>query len=99
MISELSYKTAFCTDYERLLCASVDALNRWRERREQISSSCITGKEVGDELMRLQADYAKAYSRLEKHKDYCELCRFVSKIAGRSDASVSTAVMERKHSA
>jgi len=36
-----------------------------------------------------QADYAKAYSRLEKHGDNCELCRFVMKIGGRSYASLS----------
>jgi len=59
----------------------------------------LRSKEAGDELMRLQADYAKAYSRLEKHKNDCELCHFVSKIGGRSDASLSTAVMDKKRSA
>jgi hypothetical protein len=54
---------------------------------------------VGDELMRLQVDYAKAYSRLEKHIEDCELCHFVSKISGRNKASLSTAVMDKKHSA
>jgi hypothetical protein len=74
------------------------SLNAWRNLREEISNSSVTSKEAGDELMRLQADYAKAYSRLEKHKDNCELCRFVSKISGRNDASLSVAVMEKKHS-
>jgi hypothetical protein len=49
--------------------------------------------------MRLQVDYAKAYSNLEKHIDNCELCHFVSKISGRNNASVSIAVMDKKHSA
>jgi hypothetical protein len=49
--------------------------------------------------MRLQEDYAKAYSHLEKHIDNCELCHFVSKISGRNNASVSIAVMDKKHSA
>jgi len=99
MEGELFYKTAFCSNYERLLCVCVQSLNAWRNLREEIANSGSTNKEAGDELMRLQADYAKAYSRLEKHKDNCELCHFVSKISGRNYASLSTAVMDKKDSA
>jgi hypothetical protein len=99
MEGEFLYKTAFCSEYERLLCACVQSLNTWRNRREAIANSVLRSKEVGDELMHLQADYAKAYLRLEKHKDNCELCHFVSKISGRNNASLSTAVMDKKHSA
>jgi hypothetical protein len=99
MESELFYKTAFCSEYERLLCVCVQSLNAWRNRREGIANFALRNKELGDELMRLQADYAKAYLRLEKHKDNCEVCHFVSKISGRSDARISTAVMDKKHSA
>jgi hypothetical protein len=99
MEGALFYKTAFCSNYERLLCACVQSLNAWRNLREEIANSSLTSKEAGDELIRLQADYAKAYSRLEKHKDNCELCHFVSKISGRNYASLSTAVMEKKDSA
>jgi hypothetical protein len=99
MEGELFYKTAFCSNYERLLCVCVQSLNAWRNLREQILNSSLTSKEAGDELIRLQADYAKAYSRLEKHIDSCELCHFVSKISGRTYASVSVAVMDKKHSA
>lgn len=95
----LFYKTAFCSSYERLLCVCVQSLNAWKNRREEVANSGLSSKEAGDELMRLQADYAKAYSRLEKHKDDCELCHFVSKISGGSEASLSVAVMEKKHSA
>ncbi len=98
MVSQLSYETAICTEYEQLLSACVKALERWRNRREEITDSQATGKEAGDELLGLQADYAKAYSHLERHKYSCGLCHFVSRIAGRNDASVSTAVMERKNS-
>ena len=99
MESGLFYKTAFCSTYERLLCACVQSLDVWRDLREDVANSSLGGKEAGDELIRLQADYAKAYSRLEKHKDSCELCHFVSKISGRSEASLSVAVMDKKHSA
>jgi hypothetical protein len=99
MASELFYKSAFCSTYERLLCACAQSLDVWRGLREEIANSSLKSKEAGDELIRLQADYAKAYSRLEKHKDNCELCRFVSKISGRTEASLSVAVMDRKNSA
>jgi len=99
MEGELFYKTAFCSNYERLLCVCVQSLNTWRKLREEIANSGLRSKEAGDELLRSQADYAKAYSRLEKHKDDCELCHFVSKISGRNYASLSTAVMEKKDSA
>ncbi|HET6932786.1 MAG TPA: hypothetical protein VFI45_20845, partial [Candidatus Acidoferrum sp.] len=99
MESGLFYKTAFCSTYERLLCACVQSLDAWKNLREEIANSGLRRKEAGDELIRLQADYARAYSRLEKHKDSCELCRFVSKVSGRAEASLSVAVMDRKHSA
>ncbi len=99
MVSELSYKTAICTEYERLLCACVTALDTWQNLREVIAASHTRNRSEGDELLRLQADYAKAYSRLERHKDSCKLCHFVSKIAGQNDTSISTAVMDRKNSA
>ena len=99
MASELFYKTAFCSTYERLLCACVQSLDVWRDLREEIANSGLRSDEAGDELIRLQADYAKAYSRLEKHRDTCELCRFVAKITGRTEASLSVAVMDKKHSA
>jgi hypothetical protein len=99
MEGELFYKTAFCSKYERLLCVCVQSLDAWQNLREEIANSGLGNKQAGDELMRLQADYAKAYSRLEKHKDDCELCHFVSKISGRNEASLSVAVMDKKHSA
>ena len=93
------YKTAFCSTYERLLCACAQSLDVWRDLREEIASSGLKNQEASDELIRLQADYAKAYSRLEKHRDNCELCHFVSKNSGRAEASLSVAVMDKKHSA
>jgi len=99
MEGEYFYKTAFCSSYERLLCVCVQSLDAWRNLREEIANSGLRSKEAGDELMRLQADYAKAYSRLEKHKDNCELCSFVAKISGRNEASLSVAVMDKEHSA
>jgi hypothetical protein len=91
-----SFKTAICTDYESLLFAGQKALESWRVRREEVASLGFASKQTTDELGRLQADYARAYSRLESHEDRCELCRFVSKLSGRNYAAISTAFLERK---
>jgi hypothetical protein len=96
MNQELSFKTAVCSDYERLLITCHNAMELWRNRREELSASRPVPKEAADELLRLQAAYAKAYSRVEKHNDNCELCRFVSKIGGRNNAAISDPALERR---
>jgi hypothetical protein len=92
-----SFKPAVCNEYERLLFICEYALETWKSRRDEISNSGMQGKEVADELLRLQADYAKAYSRLERHRDNCEICRVISKIAGRNYSHVSNIALDRKH--
>jgi hypothetical protein len=96
MKPEYSFKTAICTEYENLLFACQKALESWRARREQVATNGFASRKTSDELLRLQADYARAYSRLESHADKCELCRFVSKIGGRNYASISTAALDKK---
>jgi len=96
MKTELSFKTAICNEYENLLFACQKALENWRTRREEIASLGFASKKTSDELLRLQADYARAYSRLESHEEHCELCRFVSKIGGRNYSSISVAALEKK---
>jgi hypothetical protein len=93
---ERSFKTAICTDYENLLFACQRALESWRARREAATTNGFASKKTADDLLRLQADYARAYSRLESHEEKCELCRFVSKIGGRNYAAISTAAFEKK---
>ena len=88
MNAEFSFKTAVCTDYESLLLACRKALETWRKQREEISRLGSPSKEKTDELLRLQADYAKGYSRLKKHQETCELCRFV---LGNRQAQLSRA--------
>jgi len=76
MNSTFAYKTAICTQYEILLGESEAALEAWDERREQIAQSHSSGKEVGDEMLSVQADYAKAYTALRKHVSNCAICQF-----------------------
>ncbi len=96
MDSPHSFKTAICTEYENLLFACQRALESWRTRRDEVVTQGFASKQTADELVRLQANYARAYSRLESHEDRCELCRFVSKIGGRNYSAVSTAALEKK---
>jgi len=96
MKPERSFKTAVCSDYENLLFACQRALESWRTRREEVATLGFANRKASEELLRLQADYARAYSRLESHEDKCELCRFVSKIGGRNYAAISAAALERK---
>ena len=96
MNSELSFKTAVCTEYERLLTACQSALETWRNRRDEFARLQVQGKRAGDELLRLQADYARAHVRLEAHEQNCETCRFVSKIAGRDFTAITDAVLDKR---
>ena len=81
MREQYEFRTAvdsdyLCSDYERLLQESQRALVTWRERSEEVARFGLQGKKVGDELQKLQADYATAYHRLEQHGKTCVVCQF-----------------------
>jgi hypothetical protein len=82
-------KTAVCKEYERLLIFSQKALESWRNRREEFTRFGLRDRTVADELLRLQADYAKAYSRLVLHEGDCDICSFFPKIKARNYASTA----------
>lgn len=96
MNQEPSFRTAICTEYENLLFACQQALENWRTRRDEVASLNFVGKKNSNDLLRLQAEYARAHFRLETHEESCELCRFVSKIGGRNYSSISLAALEKK---
>jgi hypothetical protein len=84
MNGELSVKTAICTYYESLLEKCQTACQIWNEQRAEIRESGRSGKKVDDELRRLQANYARAYSVLRNHVHSCETCQWVSRLEERS---------------
>ncbi|HKI13136.1 MAG TPA: hypothetical protein VKA02_13540 [Candidatus Acidoferrum sp.] len=96
MNADFSFKTAVCTEYEELLTACHNALEGWRKRRDEIARLHLQGKKAGDELLRLQADYAEAHVQLESHEENCQTCRFVCKIAGRDFTAITDAVLDKK---
>jgi hypothetical protein len=95
MHSDHPIKTAFCTDYETLLFASQRALESWCLRREEVATLGFASKPTADELANLQTAFARAYSRLEAHKEHCELCRFVSRISARNRSGISVAALRK----
>jgi hypothetical protein len=73
-----TFKPASCSSYEDLLVKCQDALAAWSGRREEAWRLGLQGKELGAELVRLQANFAKAYAHLQKHTRECALCEFVA---------------------
>ena len=80
MNNQLSVETAICTEHERLHVECQKALEIWNEHRAEICRARLIGKEAGDELLRLQAKYARAYTTLQNHTHHCPQCQLASKI-------------------
>jgi hypothetical protein len=79
---QLSVETMVCREYQRLLEECQSDLEIWNEHRAEICRSRLVGKEAGDELLRLQAKFARAYTVLQNHAQNCLRCQLVSRIAG-----------------
>jgi hypothetical protein len=73
-------RTAVCTEYERLLKESHQALAEFNEHLAGVLTFDMGVKKWDDELRKRQAKYAKAYCNLQNHARNCELCTFVSGI-------------------
>jgi len=71
-------REVFCTEYEGMLDECQNALTTWSTRREESWRMGLRGRELGAELVRLQANFAKAYARLQKHIHECPVCAYVS---------------------
>jgi hypothetical protein len=82
-------KTAMCNKYQTLLEECERALAIWNEHRAEISQSRLVGKEGADELLRLQANYARAYTVLQNHAHNCSFCQLVSRLEGRDSENTS----------
>lgn len=82
MAEQLSVETMVCNEYQTLFEESQSALEIWHEHRAEICHSRLLGKEASDELLRLQAKYARAYTTLQNHAHHCPQCQLASKIDG-----------------
>jgi hypothetical protein len=89
MSKQLSVNTSVCSDYQRLHEESQRALEIWNEHRAEACQSRLIGKETGDELLRLQAKYARAYTVLQNHERNCSLCQLASRTEERDSENSS----------
>jgi len=80
MARQFSLEIARCSEYQRLLEESQRALDIWNALRVEVSGACSVSKEDGDELLRLQANYARAYTALWNHSHDCPRCLLISRI-------------------
>jgi len=92
MRKQLSVETMVCSEYQRLLEESQSALETWNEHRAENCRSHLIGKEAGDELLRLQAKFARAYTILQNHVHNCLRCQLVSRIEGLESDNNSDAL-------
>jgi hypothetical protein len=83
MNNQLSINTTICSEYQKLLEESQIALEVWNDHRDEVCNSRLVGREAGDELLRLQANFARAYAVLHRHLLDCPLCQWVSTMEGR----------------
>jgi hypothetical protein len=87
-------KTGICERYQTLLEECERALAIWNELRAKVVQSRLVGKEAGDELLRLQAKYARAYTLLQNHSHSCTFCQLVKRLEGRESENSSDAVFD-----
>ena len=56
----------------------------------------FSGREAGDELLRLRAKYARAYAASQNHEHNCSLCQLASRIEERQSESSSDAASDNE---
>ena len=89
MSKQLCVDTMVCSEYQRLLEECQSALEIWNEHRAEFCQFPFIGREAGDELLRLQAKYARAYTVLQNHERNCSLCQLASRMEGRDSENSS----------
>ena len=89
MSKQLSVNTSICSEYQRLREESQSALEIWNEHRAEFCQFRFIGRGAGDELLRLQAKYARAYTVSQNHERNCSLCQLESRMEGRDSEESS----------
>lgn len=89
-------RTAACSDYGRLLEECQNALVAWKDKREEFFRFGPQGRSTGDALQRLQAEYARAYNRLERHAKNCQVCQFREEVGRQNQGNSEQAVEPQK---
>jgi hypothetical protein len=64
-----------CETHQGLRDECSTARDEWNTRRAEISKLGLRGKKIDNELMRLQARFAKSYAMVRSHLRGCECCQ------------------------
>ncbi len=83
MNNQFSVAAADCREHQLLLGESQRALEIWNQQRAEFCQFRFVQREAGDELLRLQAKFARASNLLQNHERSCSLCQRASRIEGR----------------
>jgi len=67
--------TSTCETHQGFLDECNAAQIEWNTRRREISKLGLRGKKIDNELMRLQAKFAKSYAMVRNHLRGCECCQ------------------------
>jgi hypothetical protein len=79
-----------CAEHQRLLTESQVALTNWNKGRAEIHKSGRRGRDTDNELLALQAAYAKAWALLQYHEHDCDVCQIISiveRVCSEGDAA------------
>jgi hypothetical protein len=96
MNNQISVETALCAEHQMLLAECQRALETWNEHRAEFCQFRFIERETGDELLRLQAKYARAYTLLRNHERKCPLCQLGSRMEGHDSENNSDALSDYK---
>jgi len=89
MNNQFSVEGAGCREHQLLLGECQRTLEIWNRQRAEFCQFRFAQREAGDELLRLQANFARASNVLANHERSCSLCQRASRIEGR-DATKSS---------
>ena len=79
-VDDSLFQVSACGQHDQLLARYQQALEAWAKLRETSWNLGLHGKELTGELLRLQAEFARAYTLLHQHTRECLLCRFGTKL-------------------
>lgn len=79
MDRQSSIEPQLCGEHQRLFEECEKALKIWDEHRAEFCEFRFVSREAGDELLSLQARYARAYTVLQTHKRNCAVCQSMAR--------------------
>jgi len=94
MNNEISVETALCAEHQMLLAECQRALETWNEHRAEFCQFRFIEREAGDELLLLQAKYARAYTVLQNHERNCPRCQLGPRMKGYASENNSDALSD-----